>query len=611
MLQIDTQPSKEEANNLESQGKRSSQEEILKDSKEPQIKTTQSQKDAKKQTRDPSYYRVRKDRSFSRFTFRDIAYKGIIKSITHSFKAGQMTAILGPSGAGKTTYLKIAAGRKKKTGGRIFLNGQEIKQKELRKRVAYVHQEDHHYPTLTAKEMLTYTVKLKLPNEKDPSGLADKLLSEMGMYHVKDTIIGDPLEGAAGLSGGERKRLSVAQELVSSSNSLFLDEPTSGLDSYTSESLIIHLKNLSKSGILVAMTIHQPSSDIFHMFDNIVIMKDGYIIYAGSPEESMEYMKQIGHECPKYTNPADHIFRVLNKIEPGIKNRSDKTFENIPDSEILDDQFRKKTTFYTFLHEIKILISRTALCGIRNKKYIYAKCGNAISMALITGFFLYNIPAKEPHQIETNVIGCFRTLTMSTFGSFSYGAISILFSDRKIFLKEYSSNYYTFLPYFISKLFVDFLITAMHPIVGAPIIFYLSGIGTWHHIIGCLLLGATAHSLGVLVSSLVDTSEIALAIFPGLAYFINMLTGTDVDPDSIHFWLKPLQYVSPPRHAYNIMIKLHYRQTQEVLSPRLSALVNGFVSIQTSMLVLLLTYMVIISLAGYALKRKIKSLAKG
>ncbi|KAI5161017.1 ATP-binding cassette, subfamily G (WHITE), member 2 [Nematocida ausubeli] len=540
------------------------------------------------------------------FTFKNISYKNIIKDVSQSFKSGQMTAILGPSGAGKTTYLKIISGRKQKTMGKIVLNGQEIKQKELRKRVAYVHQEDHLYPMLTAKEMLSYTIRLKTPAEKNQDELAEKLLAEVGMAHVGDTLIGDPLEGVAGLSGGERKRLSVAQELVSRPEIIFLDEPTSGLDSYTSESLIIHLKNLARSGMLIVMTIHQPSSDIFHMFDNIIMMKNGQIAYSGSPKDCVQSLGAFGLPCPKYTNPADHLFRIINQLPPQ-QEKSEKLEEEGVDSL---ENMSKKFTLSSFLYETKVLLSRTVLCSIRNKKYLFAKLGHALFVSLITGMFLYDIPSKQAYQIETNVVGCYRTITMATFGTFSYGAISILFSDRKILIKEYGSNYYTFMPYFISKVLVDFMITCMHPFIGTPIIFYLSGIGSVAHLFGCLLLGATAHSLGVLMASLVDTSEIALAIFPAMSYFINMLTGTDVDPESIISGLSHLQYISPPRHAYNIMIKLHYAGRTD-LSDRINGLVNEFVSIYTSMTILFITYIILIIAAGYCLKRKIMKLAQG
>lgn len=540
------------------------------------------------------------------FTFKGISYKDIIKNVTHSFKSGQMTAILGPSGAGKTTYLKIISGRKQKTEGKIILNGQEIKQKELRKKVAYVHQEDHLYPVLTAKEMLSYTIQLKEPEQEDPDELANRILGNVGMAHATNTLIGDPLEGAAGLSGGERKRLSVAQELVSQPDIIFLDEPTSGLDSYTSESLIIHLKNLARHGMLIVMTIHQPSSDIFYMFDNIIVMKNGYIVYSGTPTECVDRLEEIGYPCPKYTNPADHLFRILNKLPE--KNCSTQELQpHLLDTTELQG---KTSTFKSFLYETQVLTSRTILCSFRNKKYLLAKLGHALFISLITGLFLYNIPSKAPHQIETNVIGCYRTITMATFGSFSYGAISILFADRKIFLKEYGSNYYTFLPYFISKVLVDFMITCMHPFIGTPLIFYLSGIGSPMHLVGCVLLGATGHALGVLVGSLVSSSEIALAIFPAMSYVINMLTGTDVDPESIIAGLAHLQYVSPPRHAYNIMIKLHYAGEKNI-SPRLKPLVEGFVSVTTSILVLIVTYCILIVAAAYCLKRKVLKQTQG
>ncbi|KAI5184161.1 ATP-binding cassette, subfamily G (WHITE), member 2 [Nematocida sp. AWRm78] len=546
------------------------------------------------------------------FSFNNITYKNILRDITQSFKSGEMTAILGPSGAGKTTYLKIISGRKQKSAGEIILNGQPIKQKELRKRVAYVHQEDHLYPVLTAKEMLCYTIRLKTPEEPNPSELADKLLAEVGMAHAADTKIGDPIEGVAGLSGGERKRLSVAQELVSKPDIIFLDEPTSGLDSYTSEALIVHLKNLARTGILIVMTIHQPSSDIFHMFDNVIMMKKGQIAYSGSPSGCVRSLAALGLPCPKYTNPADHLFRILCQLP---EKQEELQAQGTPDSPYTEtnnslNQLNNKFTISAFLYQSKVLLSRTILCSLRNKKYLFAKMGHALFVSFITGMFMYNIPSKKPHQIETNVIGCYRTITMATFGSFSYGAISILFSDRKILVKEYGSNYYTFLPYFISKIVVDFAITCMHPFVGTPIIFYLAGIGSVAHLLGCLLLGAAGHSLGVLVASLVDTSEIALAVFPAMSYFINMLTGTDIDPESIIGVLAYLQYISPPRHAYNIMIKLHYRGV-ESLSPRIQGLVDGFVSIYASMAVLFAMYVVLITAAAYCLKRKVLKLTDG
>ncbi|KAI5180086.1 ATP-binding cassette, subfamily G (WHITE), eye pigment precursor transporter [Nematocida sp. AWRm80] len=480
-----------------------------------------------------------------KFVFESIGYKTILKNVTDTLYGGKMTAILGPSGAGKTTLLKIISGRKQKTSGRFILNGKEQTAKKMRKATAYVHQENHLYSTLRVGEMLLYTIKLKAPKLKNPEKLADVLLEKLGLLHIKNSFIGDPIEGTAGISGGERKRLSVAQELISMPGILFLDEPTSGLDSYTSESLVLHLKNLTARGLMVAMTIHQPSSDVFNMFDNVIVLNKGAIVYSGTIPDCLTYVESLGYPCPQYTNPADHIFRVLDHLPP-MQRVSTPLDNQIEREEIMTS---KKTTAMGVLHETSILIKRNLLCGVRNKKYVFAKMAQALLIAIVTGILLYNIPAQNAEVQETNTLGCFWAISMAMFGSFSYGAISVLFSDRKIFIKEYGSSYYSFVSYFIAKVFVDFLITCVHPLISVPIIFICARIGSFYHILTCILLGAVGHSFGVLMSSSVDNSEVALAIFPGIVYPINMLTGTAVDPESIPAPLMFLQYLSPNRHA--------------------------------------------------------------
>ncbi|OAG28851.1 hypothetical protein NEDG_00990 [Nematocida displodere] len=540
------------------------------------------------------------------FSFEDIAYKNVLHSVSNSLESGKMTAILGPSGAGKTTLLKIISGRKRQTRGVISSNGHKLSSKQIRKQTAYVHQENHLLPLLKVKEMLEYTIKLKAPKEEDPGALADTLLKTLDLYHVKDTRIGDPIQGSSGISGGEMKRLSVAQELISMPNTLFLDEPTSGLDSKISESLLLHMKNLARSGMLVALTIHQPSSDIFHMFDNIILMRSGNIIYSGSVPNCIVYLEQLGHPCPKYTNPADHIFRVFEHFPSSPTHMYAGEQTKVPKHRTVR---HKKTTYTQIARETRIIISRNFICGVRNKKYLLAKVSQAMVIGMVTSILLYNIPGQIDHQQETNTLGCFWAISMGIFGSFSYGAVSVLFSDRKLFIKEYSSNYYSFTAYFIAKVVVDFIITCVHPLVAVPMILLSARIGSIMHIVTCLLLGAVGHSLGLMVASLLDSVEIALAVFPAVVYPINMLTGTAVDTESIVKPLKFVQYLSPTRHAYNIMVKLHYRGETDV-SPKIESQLRTFLSIEESFCVLLCGYVVLILLASFFLKRKVLAQTK-
>jgi ABC-type multidrug transport system ATPase subunit len=147
-------------------------------------------------------------------------------------------------------------------------------------------------------------------DEKDL--LVNNLLEMLRLTGCADTIIGSPL--VKGISGGERKRTALAMEMVTSPGILFLDEPTSGLDTFSASNVVEILKNLAISGKTVVSTIHQPSSDIFHMFDDLCLLAEGKIVYLGPVSKVVHYFTKLGYPCPSYTNPADYLFMsVLNK----------------------------------------------------------------------------------------------------------------------------------------------------------------------------------------------------------------------------------------------------------------------------------------------------------
>ncbi|KAI5190790.1 ATP-binding cassette, subfamily G (WHITE), member 4 [Nematocida sp. AWRm77] len=575
------------------------------------VESTLPHLEDRKEKKEGEEVSVRKQKKKFVFSFEDIRYKDILQNITETMHSGKMTAILGPSGAGKTTLLKIIGGRKQKTGGRILLNGKELTSRKVRKHIAYVHQENHLFPQLTVKEMMMYTIRLKAPKEKEPEKLAHRLLEALGLKHIMNSYIGDPLQDKGSISGGEMKRLSVALELISTPGILFLDEPTSGLDSHMSESLVQYMKKLTASGLLVGMTIHQPSSDVFNMFDNVIVMRKGGIVYSGSIPGCIEYLERLGHPCPQYTNIADHIFRVMEQLPLlGQREKYRGEEERKEDGQV----HSRKATFGGILQETKILISRNFLSGVRNKRYILAKWMQALIIGSVTGSLMYNIPGKEAHQRETNVHGCYWAISLGIFGAFAYGAVSILFVDRKILIKEYGSNYYNFISYFIAKVLVDYAMTCVYPIVSVPLIFLLTGIGSATDILACFLVGAVGHALGIFVSSAVDASEVALAILPGIVYPINMLTGSAVDTQSISSWLQFSQYLSPTRHSFNIMVKTHYQNHPKDLlesGGRTRSAMEGFLTVGGSFMFLIVYYLLLIVGAGVILKRKISMQSKG
>ena len=147
------------------------------------------------------------------------------------------------------------------------------------------------------------------------------MISILHLEKCKDTIVGDSI--IKGISGGERKRLSVGMEMIMNPSIIFLDEPTSGLDTYTAYSLVKSLKNITSTGRTVVATIHQPSSDLLRLFDDLIILNHGKIIYQGEVNNLVNYFSNLGYKCPEYTNPSDYLFMtILNPLH--LQNNNDE-----------------------------------------------------------------------------------------------------------------------------------------------------------------------------------------------------------------------------------------------------------------------------------------------
>ncbi|KAJ1954112.1 hypothetical protein EC988_002607, partial [Linderina pennispora] len=252
-------------------------------------------------------------------------WKTIMSKGTGMARAGETIAIIGSSGAGKTTLLNALSGRIEggRLSGSILYRGAKRHPGSFKRTTAYVQQDDMMHPLLTVKETLTYAAKLRLPNsqytEKEKLERVQTVMRQLRLEGAKDTPIGNAQ--TRGVSGGERKRVSVGMELLTSPSILFLDEPTSGLDSNSSELVVELVKGISKDrGIATMMTIHQPSARIFNLFDKVILLSQGRIVYFGPVSESIQYFAKIGHQCPMHENPADYFVDLMT-----LDYRSDTT----------------------------------------------------------------------------------------------------------------------------------------------------------------------------------------------------------------------------------------------------------------------------------------------
>lgn len=231
----------------------------------------------------------------------------LLKNVSGEFRAGELTAIMGLSGAGKSTLMDVLTGfTTAGVTGNIMVNSKTRNLNEFRRLSAYIMQNDNLQPLLTVQEAMNVAAELKLTtSHQQKKQKIDQILVTMSLDTCRHTRTGQ-------LSGGERKRLAIALELINSPPILFLDEPTSGLDSVTSKYCITLLKQLAKAGQTVICSIHQPSASLLNMIDHLYVVADGNCVYSGSTQNLVPYLSSLGLQCPTHYNPADYLMEICN-----------------------------------------------------------------------------------------------------------------------------------------------------------------------------------------------------------------------------------------------------------------------------------------------------------
>ncbi|CAE7341687.1 abcG22 [Symbiodinium microadriaticum] len=242
--------------------------------------------------------------------------KDLLKNITAHVRSGEVLAIIGGSGAGKTTLLDSVAlePRPGRRAGQVLLNGQELDATLFRASCAYVAQSDACAPSLTVKETLQFAASLYQgrASHADRAKRVQHLLEECGLDACQQVKVGDGVV-IRGVSGGQRRRVSLAVELLKRPSVLVLDEPTSGLDSKAAEAIVELLTGIAVANNLAALcTIHQPSSYVFHQFDKLLVLAKGRVCYFGKADAALQHFQDIGYPSPSGVNPAEFMIRITN-----------------------------------------------------------------------------------------------------------------------------------------------------------------------------------------------------------------------------------------------------------------------------------------------------------
>ncbi|KAL5740966.1 hypothetical protein ACOSQ2_030146 [Xanthoceras sorbifolium] len=241
-------------------------------------------------------------------------------------REGEIMAVIGASGSGKSTLIDALAGRieRESLKGTITLNGEAMESRLLKIISAYVMQDDLLFPMLTVEETLMFSAEFRLPrsvSKQKKRARVQTLIDQLGLRSAAKTVIGD--EGHRGVSGGERRRVSIGINIIHDPILLFLDEPTSGLDSTSAFMVVKVLQRIARSGSIVIMSIHQPSYRIVSLLDNMIILSNGQTVYSGQPTRLPHYFMEFGHPVRENENPTEFALDLVHELEEshgGITN---------------------------------------------------------------------------------------------------------------------------------------------------------------------------------------------------------------------------------------------------------------------------------------------------
>jgi len=475
-----------------------------------------------------------------------------------SFKgeSGRMVGIMGASGAGKSTLLGVLNGTNPPSDGEVLINGISIhrEREKIKGLIGYVSQDDLLIEELTVFENLYFNAKLCFGNlqEDEIVSKVDNTLKNLGLFEIRDMKVGTPLNKK--ISGGQRKRLNISLELIREPAIMFLDEPTSGLSSRDSENILDLLKELARKGKLLFIVIHQPSSEIFKMFDKLIFLdKGGYMIYNGNPIESIEYFKRkIEHanynesECHVCGNVnPEQIFNIVetkvfteNGKPTEIRRISPAEWRDLYKNEKKQEKLEPGTGLPAInfrtpapVKQIIIFIKRDFLSKVSDLQYLLITLLEAPVLAFFLSYLIryFDESARQPRYTfldNSNLpVYIFMSVIVAIFMGLIVSAEEII-KDRKILKREAFLNL-SWNSYLLSKVFVQFAISAIQAFTFVLIGNAITGIKGmmfeyWLVLFSCW---ASANIMGLVISDSFKSVITIYILIPFLVIPQIMLSG--------------------------------------------------------------------------------------
>ncbi|XP_059046230.1 ATP-binding cassette sub-family G member 1-like isoform X2 [Achroia grisella] len=497
-------------------------------------------------------------------------YSSILNEACGAIRPGRLTFILGPSGAGKTTLLKILAGRKK-TGVTGYLHG-------AGRNSVLVSQNATLLDTLTAGETLLFASRLKLPNvnNRERSHAISTISLQLGIHETLNTRAGH-------LSGGERKRLTIACELLADPTILLLDEPTSGLDSVSSMSVARALQAIARSGRTVACVIHQPSSQLFTSADDVILLANGRTLYAGSVADLPDTLAKANFVCPQYYNMADYLLEIASGESSGnltlleteaksftyemkriakndIEEKSGKVINTEAEALLNTQSTQSHGYAASSSQQLRALLWRCYIGALRDVHLTQIRLVCHLIVALLLGA-LYNGAGADAARVMSNT-GCLFFFLLFLFFSNAMPPIHTFPVEASVVLQEHLNKWYSLTTYCVSKVLVDLPVQLLCATLFVFPAWYLTSQPLDLNRMGlawfiCVLLTILAQTFGLAVGAACGV-KLGLFVIPAANIPMLMFSEFFIPYREIPVYLRPFAAISYFRYSFDAFLETVY-----------------------------------------------------
>ncbi|KAL7240276.1 hypothetical protein ACSBR2_006020 [Camellia fascicularis] len=510
------------------------------------------------------------------------AVRFLLKNVTGEAKPGRLLAIMGPSGSGKTTLLNVLAGQIVASpwlhlSGLLEINGRPISNRSYK--FAYVRQEDLFFSQLTVRETLSLAAELQLQeisSVEERDEYVNKLLFKLGLVSCADSRVGDAK--VRGISGGEKKRLSLACELIASPSVIFADEPTTGLDAFQAEKVMETLQQLAQDGHTVICSIHQPRGSVYVKFDDIVLLTEGALVYAGpARDEPLAYFSKFGYRCPEHVNPAEFLADLISIDYSSAESvySSQKRIDGLVESFLQQTSsilyatplvrretsknsmnLRKKTIVKKkggWWRQFWLLLKRAWMQASRDGPTNKVRARMSIASAIIFGSVFWRM-GKSQSSIQDRM-GLLQVAAINTAMASLTKTGGVFPKERAIVDRERAKGSYALGPYLLSKLLAEIPVGAAFPLLFGTILYPMarlhptfSRFGKFCGIVTVESFAASA--MGLTVGAMVPTTEAAMALGPSLMTVFIVFGGYYVNAENTPIIFRWIPRVSLIRWAF-------------------------------------------------------------